>query len=472
MPLEILMPVLSPTMTVGNIVGWLKQEGEAVAAGDVLVEIETDKATVELEADEDGILGPVIKPAGSMGVAVREPIAWLLLEGEDSAALGQISPSSEAGNGNKIVPNAKDTQAGKGLVALEAKASVTGASVTGASVTGGVLRSIATPLARRMARQAGLDLSKITGTGPRGRIRKADIESATATLAAQVQLRHHSQSDAIPTDPVTPSARLSDKQGVAGLTPVGSSSRDSGSRDCGDGKAQALADALGMSYQLIPNSAIRKVIARRLSESKQTIAHFYLTVDCQLDELLKLRKQLNEQLSESKLSVNDFVIRAVALALKRCPEANVAWSEQAILRYHHADIAVAVATCDGLITPVVRQAETKGLSEISREVKDLAARARTGKLKPVEFQGGTFTISNLGMYGVREFAAIINPPQACILAVGQGAQQAVVRDGQLAIATMMSCTLSADHRAVDGVLGAKFLAAFKQLIEVPMTMLL
>lgn len=461
MPLEILMPALSPTMTVGHIVRWLKREGEAVASGDVLAEIETDKATVELEADEDGILGQVIKPAGSEGIAVREPIAWLLLEGEDPAVLEQISPSSAAEDGSKNALKTKDSQAEQDLVALESKA----------SVRGGVVRGTATPLARRMAKQSGLDLSKITGTGPRGRVRKADIESALAVLADQVQSQRHSGGAAVSkeTDSATPSGHKTDKQDVSGLTPVGLPPRDSGN---GSSKTQALADALGMSYQLVANSAIRKVIAERLSESKQTIPHFYLTVDCQLDELLKLREQLNAQLPESKLSVNDFVVRAVALTLKRYPKANVAWSEQAILRYRHADIAVAVATPDGLITPVVRQAETKGLSEISREVKDLAARARAGKLKPVEFQGGTFTISNLGMYGVREFAAIINPPQACILAVGQGEQRAVVRGGQLAVATMMSCTLSADHRAVDGALGAEFLAGFKQLIEVPMTMLL
>lgn len=276
-------------------------------------------------------------------------------------------------------------------------------------------RLFASPLAKRIANEKGIDLKLIKGTGPNGRIVRADVEKAGIAPAASM---------------------------VAAPAPTGE------------------------AYTAIPNTNMRKVIARRLSESKQTVPHFYLTVDCELDDLIALRHKLNE-LDEVKISVNDFIIRAVALALKKIPEANASWTNEAILQYAHADISVAVSTPTGLITPIVRAAETKSLATIATETKDLIARARDGKLKPEEFQGGGFSISNLGMYGVKDFAAIINPPQACILAVGAGEQRPVVKHGELAIATVMSCTLSVDHRAVDGAVGAKFLSAFKRLIEKP-----
>jgi pyruvate dehydrogenase E2 component (dihydrolipoamide acetyltransferase) len=297
-------------------------------------------------------------------------------------------------------------------------------------------RIIATPLARRLAKQGGIDLSAIKGSGPHGRIVKADLESAPKAAAAPLALLTKGQD------------------------------------------AQQLADLLGMKYEARPNSGFRKTIARRLTEAKQTVPHFYLTLDCRIDALMDLRKKLNASAGEggpvpgAKVSVNDFVIRASALALRKIPDANVSWSDDAILAYQDVDISVAVATPNGLITPIIKQADTKSLRQIAGEMRDLAARARDGKLKPQEYQGGTFTISNLGMFGIREFAAVINPPQSCILAVGNGEQRAVVEDGELKIATLMTVTLSVDHRAVDGALGAEYLGAFKALIEDPYSLLM
>ena len=288
-----------------------------------------------------------------------------------------------------------------------------------------------------MAQQAGLDLATLRGSGPNGRVIKRDIESAISGGA-----------------PAAPAP-------VA--TPVAAAA--------GPG-AKAMADLLGMAYRQDPLSGMRKTIARRLTEAKQTVPHFYLTVDCRIDELLRVRKEINGRFDDIKISVNDFVIRAAALALGQVPAANASWDDSGILLYEHADISVAVATPKGLITPIIKAADSKGLATISREMKDLAGRARDGKLKPEEYQGGTFSVSNLGMFGVREFAAIINPPQGCILAVGAGSPQPVVKDGALAVATVMSCTLSVDHRVVDGAMGAEFLAAFKKLIEFPPAMLL
>ena len=304
-------------------------------------------------------------------------------------------------------------------------------------------RVSASPLARRMAQQSGLDLSALRGSGPQGRIIKRDIESALSGGA--------------------PKRAPIAAPGAPGTVAVPVAS--------GPG-AKALADLLDMTYRQEPLSGMRKVIARRLTEAKQTVPHFYLTVDCRIDELLRVRKEINGRFEDLKISVNDFVIRAAALALKQVPAANASWDDSGILLYEHADISVAVATPNGLITPIIKAAEGKGLAIISREMKDLAGRARDGKLKPEEYQGGTFSVSNLGMFGVRDFAAIINPPQGCILAVGAGEQQPVVKDGALAVATVMSCTLSVDHRVVDGAVGAEFLAAFKKLIEYPPAMLL
>jgi pyruvate dehydrogenase E2 component (dihydrolipoamide acetyltransferase) len=431
MPIQILMPALSPTMTEGNLARWLKKEGDAVKAGQVIAEIETDKATMEVEAVDEGTIGKIIIPAGSQGIKVNTPIAVLLEEGEDAAKLSaaETPPSLTLPTGGREPVSPAPSSAAPKATAqpnslLETKGSDGGALQAGKS------RIVASPLARRIAEQNKIDLSRLQGSGPNGRIIKIDVEQALKAGPKPAQAARSAQ----------PAA-----QGI---------------------DARDYADKLGMAYTAMPNSSIRKVIARRLTESKQLVPHFYLSVDCELDELLVLRKKLNEA-HHSKISVNDFIIRAVALALKAVPAANASWTDDAILQYTKADVSVAVATSNGLITPIIKQAETKSLLQISTEMKDLATRARDGKLRPEEFQGGGFSISNLGMFGVREFAAIINPPQSCILAVGVGEQRPVVKNGQLAIATVMSVTLSVDHRAVDGAVGAEFLQAFKPLIEQP-----
>ncbi len=430
MTVQILMPALSPTMTEGNLAKWLKKEGDTVKSGDVLAEIETDKATMEVEAVDEGRLGKILVPAGTQGVAVNTPIAILLEEGEDDSALSKSAAPA---------PAAAPAAAAPAPVAAAA------APATGARV-------FASPLARRIAEQAGVDLKSVKGTGPNGRIVKADVEAAKAAGPAK----------AAPAPAAAAAAPVAAPAPVAAAPAPKAAGVD----------AKDLSDKLGMTYTAIPNSGMRKVIARRLGEAKQTVPHFYLTVDIELDALLKTRTELNSRSDAYKLSVNDFVIRAVALALKKVPAANAAWTDEAILQYDHADVSVAVATPTGLITPIIKKAEGKGLAQISSEMKDLAKRARDGKLKPEEFQGGTFSISNLGMFGVKEFAAIINPPQGCILAVGAGEQRPVVKNGALAVATVMSCTLSVDHRVVDGAVGAEFLAAFKKLVEDPLSMLL
>ena len=408
MPIEILMPALSPTMTEGNLAKWHKREGDSVNAGDIIAEIETDKATMEIEAVEEGVLGRILVAEGSVGVAVNTPIALMLEEGEDANAL-DAAPAAASPPPPTLAPKAAPAPA-----PTAEKGN----------------RVFASPLARRMAKQAGLALEGVSGSGPQGRIVKQDIEAALAGGAPAV---------------------------VA--------------------KAPAPATPGMPAYTELPNSAMRKVIARRLSESKRDAPHFYLTVECDIDALLATRKELNgrapaEGPQAYKLSVNDFIIRAAALALRQVPAANASWTDEAIRLYQSVDISVAVAVPDGLITPVIRAADGKGLAEISRAMKDLAGRARGGKLMPEEYQGGTFSISNLGMFGIVEFAAVINPPQGAILAVGMGEPRPVVKDGALAIATMMSCTLSIDHRVVDGSAGAQFMAVFKTLIEDPLTMLL
>ena len=429
MPIEIRMPALSPTMTEGNLARWLKKEGDAVHSGDVIAEIETDKATMEYEAADEGRLGKIIVPEGAQGIKVNQPIALLLEEGEDPAELEKFAASPPVAPPAPTAPITEPARAAQPAVATAA----------GPIQTNGE-RIFASPLARRMAIHAGLDLAAIRGSGPQGRIVKADIER---TLGQPGAIVPGAVPGIAPALPATPSAA----------------------------KPEVLAFAGSPPYSEKPHSAMRRVIARRLTEAKQTVPHFYMSVDCTIDDLLKIRATLNAK-SESKISINDFVIRAVALALRQVPAANASWTDDAILFWQRADIAVAVALDDGLITPIVRGADHKGLAQIAAEMKDLAERARAGKLKLEEFQGGTFSISNLGMYGIREFAAVINPPQGCILAVGAGEQRPVVKDGQLAVATVMSCTLSCDHRVVDGAVGAQFLAAFKKLIEDPLTMLL
>jgi len=432
MPIEILMPALSPTMTEGNVTKWLKREGEEVHSGDVLAEIETDKATMEFEAVDDGRLGKILVPDGAQGIKVNQPIALLLGEGEDASALEKL-----------------DVSAPQTVTAPPAQAPAKARSTPEAppAPARGNGRIFASPLARRMAQQAGLDLAAITGSGPQGRVVKADIEAAlSADRGAPAITRPVVQPQPVPLAAPAAAPALS--------------------------KERVLALAGNPPYTERPLTAMRRVIARRLTESKQTVPHFYLTVDCEIDELLKFRAELNGKSDAYRISVNDFVIRAAALALRQVPAANASWSDEAILLWDTVDIAVAVALEDGLITPIVKSADRKGLATIANETKDLAARARAGKLKLEEFQGGTFSISNLGMFGVRDFAAVINPPHGGILAVGAGEQRPIVKNGALAIATVMSCTLSCDHRAVDGAVGAQFLAAFKKLIEDPLTMLL
>ena len=438
MPINVLMPALSPTMTEGTLAKWHVKEGDEISSGDVIAEIETDKATMEVEAVEEGRVGKLLVSEGTEGVPVNETIAILLEEGEDSSAIDTAVTAPAKGNGAET-PAASPAPAAAPAPALAATPAPPAPSSNGARV-------FASPLARRMAAQAGLDITALKGSGPHGRIVKADIDAALAGGKPAA---------AAP----APAPAAAPAQAAAAPAPSGPGARQ-------------MADLLGMSYRLEPLSSMRKVIASRLSESKQTVPHFYLTVECQLDELLKVRKDLNSRSDEYKISVNDFVIRAAALALKKVPTANASFDPEGLLYYDHADISVAVATPSGLITPIIKAAETKGLATISSEMKDLAGRAREGKLQPQEYQGGSFSVSNLGMFGVKEFAAIINPPQGCILAVGAGEQRPVIKDGAVSIATAMNCTLSVDHRVVDGAVGVEFLAAFKKLIEDPLSMLL
>ncbi len=421
MPIEILMPALSPTMSEGTLARWLKNEGDEVKSGDVIAEIETDKATMEFEAVDEGRIGKILVPGGTAGVKVNQPIALLLEEGEDAASISTPSPARGVGGGRE-----------GGMPAPAAPAPVAQASTPAPppQSRGREDRVFASPLARRIAGDAGLDLKAVTGSGPHGRIVKADVEAAL-------------------------------KGGVPKAAPAAAPAA----------KPAPQVSGFEPPYEELPNSSMRKVIARRLTEAKQTVPHFYLTIDCAIDALLKLRAEANARSDSYKLSVNDFVIKAVSIALRKVPAANASWSEEFIKRYTEVDVSVAVATPNGLITPIVKGADKKTLSQISNEMKGLAAKAKDGKLMPEEYQGGGFTISNLGMFGIREFAAIINPPQGCILAVGAGEQRPVVKDGALAVATMMTCTLSVDHRVVDGAVGAEFLAAFKTLIEDPLSML-
>jgi pyruvate dehydrogenase E2 component (dihydrolipoamide acetyltransferase) len=440
MPTNILMPALSPTMEKGNLAKWLKKEGDRVKSGDVIAEIETDKATMEVEAVDEGVLARIVVAAGTADVAVNAVIAVLAGEGEDASAAAAPAPPPKA-----TAPAAAPAAASPVAVAPVAMAPAAPAS---AAPTGA--RAIASPLARRMAKDAGLDLARIAGTGPHGRVIERDVKAA---IAAGPQAAAPVAAAAAPPAPkAAPVASMSDEQ-VKKLFQPG-------------------------SYTEVPHDGMRKTIARRLLESKTTIPHFYLTIDCELDALLALRTQLNDAAPKDKdgkpaykLSVNDMVIKALALALRAVPDANVSWTDSAMLKHAHADVGVAVSIPGGLITPVIRDACHKTLSVISNEMKDLAARAKARKLKPEEYQGGTSAVSNLGMFGIKDFAAVINPPHATILAVGAGEQRAVVKAGQLAVATVMSVTLSTDHRAVDGALGAELLSSFRGYIEKPMGML-
>lgn len=432
MPIEVLMPALSPTMTEGKLARWLKREGETVNSGDVIAEIETDKATMEVEAVDEGVLGKILVAEGSEHVAVNAPIAIILVEGENASALTASGSPAPA----KAPAQAPATPA----AAPAASAVAVAAPAAPAAGT----RIFASPLAKRLAAEADLDLATIKGSGPHGRIIKVDIEAAKQA----------------PRPAKPPTAPAAAKPGPAPAA----------------APAPAAPQSFETPYVEVANSTMRKVIARRLSDSKRDIPHYYLTIECNIDPLLELRGKLNARAGEGatafKLSVNDFVIRAVALALRAYPDANCSWTDEAIRYYQTVDVAVAVAAPNGLITPIVRNADAKGLAAISNEIKYLSGRARESKLMPEEYVGGGFTVSNLGMYGIKEFAAIINPPQSCLLAIGAAEKRPIVKDGALAVATMMTCTLSADHRSVDGAKGAEFLKVFKGLIEDPLTMLL
>lgn len=422
--ITITMPALSPTMEEGKLAKWHVKEGDTIAAGDIIADIETDKATMEYESIDDGIIGKLLVAEGQEAIRINAPIALLLEAGEDKASLASFTPPVAA------VKPAPAPQAAQPTAMAQATPPVHAPAAAGSNA-----RVIASPLARRLAAQKGLDLGAIAGSGPHGRIIKRDLEN--------VQPR------------------------TAGVTEAAMATKPS---------AKETALFAEGSYELVAHTPMRKTIARRLTESKSTIPHFYLTIECDLDELLAMREKLNAQTPKGdgayKLSVNDFVIRASALALRRVPEAHASWTEAGLLRHKHADIGVAVSIEGGLITPIVRHADGMGLAETSNTMRDLAERARARKLKPNEYEGGTFSISNLGMYGISEFSAVINPPHSMILAVGAGEQRPVVRNGALAIATRMNCTLSCDHRVVDGVLGAQFLNVFRGFIENPLNMLL
>jgi pyruvate dehydrogenase E2 component (dihydrolipoamide acetyltransferase) len=447
MPTNILMPALSPTMEKGNLARWLKKEGDKIKSGDVIAEIETDKATMEYEAVDEGTLAKIVVPEGTQDVAVNAVIAVLAAEGEDVKA---------AAAGAKSAPAPRPAEAPKPQAALPKAAAPAPQSTTPpkpalspapqpAAASAGN-RIFSSPLARRLAKEAGLDLNRVSGSGPHGRVIARDIEGAKSGKGLRAPDAAPASSGGISIAPT-----MSDKQ-ILSFYEAG-------------------------SYDFVPHDGMRRTIAQRLTASVQTIPHFYETMDCDIGKLAAAREEINASAPKDKdgkpaykLSVNDFVIKALALALQRVPDANVSWTEAGMLKHKHSDVGVAVALPGGLITPIVRSAESKSLSAISNEMRDLAARARARKLKPHEYQGGTTSVSNLGMYGIKDFTALINPPQSTILAVGTGEERAVVRNGELAVATIMSVTLSCDHRSVDGALGAELIVAFKKLIENPVMM--
>jgi pyruvate dehydrogenase E2 component (dihydrolipoamide acetyltransferase) len=459
-PINILMPALSPTMETGNLAKWHVKEGDAVKSGDVIAEIETDKATMEVEAVDEGTVAKIVVAEGTADVPVNNVIAILAGEGEDAGkaassfeapsagkkAPASVAPQDEAARSSAAQPSTKAATPSPHpeVPAKPASKGEGGTSAKGNGHNGG--RVFASPLAKRLAKEAGIDLSGIPGSGPHGRIVQRDVEAAAKGGVPKVALA------------TAPAA-------APGALPQGMS----------DQQIRALYEV--GSYEIVPHDSVRKIIARRLVEAKTTIPHFYLTTDCRIDKLLALRTDINAAAPEIdgkpvwKVSVNDLVIKALAMALMAVPDANVTWTSDGMLKHKRADVGVAVSIPGGLITPVVRHAETKTLSAIANEMKDLAARARVRKLKPEEYQGGSSAVSNLGMFGVKDFAAVINPPHATILAVGAGEERAIVENGEIRIATMMTVTLSTDHRAVDGALGAELLAAFKRYIEAPAGML-
>ena len=438
MATNILMPALSPTMTEGTLSRWLKKEGEAVRAGDVIAEIETDKATMEVEAVDEGVLGKILVADGTQGVKVNEPIAILVDEGEavpSGAPAAKPAPTPVP----KAEPAKAEAPKQEAKQPAAPRPSPQPAAPTGNGHDTGGDRIFVSPLARRMAKQSGVDLAALKGSGPNGRIVKADIESA------------------LQKGPAAPAPGAAQASTTA--------------------RAPTPAPAITAPHKLVPHNSIRKVIARRLTEAKSTIPHFYVSMDVEIDAMIKLLNELNAKAPKEGtgaylITINDLVIKASAATLRRVPTVNAAWTDDAMVLFDDVDISVAVAIPDGLITPIIRKADQKGLATISREMKDLAGRARTGKLKPEEFQGGGFSISNMGMFGVTEFAAIINPPQSAILAVAAGQKRPVVKNDSLAIATVMTCTLSVDHRVVDGALGATWLREFKRIVEDPLSLLL
>ncbi len=451
MPINITMPALSPTMEEGNLAKWLVKEGDTITAGDVIAEIETDKATMEVEAVDEGTVAKIVVPAGTEGVKVNSLIAVLAAEGEDVA---DAAKAADAGAAPAPAPQPKAeaspapapaTTGGYGKAEAMTKAAIPDDVKAGPAPAKDGNRVFSSPLARRIAKDAGIDISAVSGSGPKGRIVKADVEAAISSGGAK--------------------APAAGAPAAAAPAPKGMSE---------DAVLKMFEPG---SYELVKHDNMRKTIAKRLQESKQTIPHFYVSVDCQLDALLKLRGELNAASPEKdgkpvyKLSVNDMVIKALALALRDVPDANVSWTDENMVHHKHSDVGVAVSIPGGLITPIIRKAEEKTLSVISNEMKDYGKRAKERKLKPEEYQGGTTAVSNMGMMGVSNFSAVVNPPHATILAVGAGEQRPVVKDGALAIATVMTVTLSTDHRCVDGALGAELLAAFKGYIENPMGML-
>jgi pyruvate dehydrogenase E2 component (dihydrolipoamide acetyltransferase) len=448
MPTNILMPALSPTMTEGTLTRWLKKEGEPIKAGDVIAEIETDKATMEVEAVDEGVLGKILIGDGTENVAVNAPIAILVDEGEAVPSEAPAAPAPKPTVAPAAKAAAPEPTAARPAARPEAVAARPTPAANGHAPSGE--RIFVSPLARRMAMQAGIDLSSLRGSGPNGRIVRADIQSAQAGGAPA------GQGPAAGPPPATGAA-------TSPAVPLG----------------KATAPAITAPHKLVPHSTMRKVIAKRLSESTATIPHFYVSMDIEIDALIGLMGQLNGKSPPKDapgaylITINDMVIKAAAATLRKVPAVNASWTDDGMAFYDDVDISVAVSIPDGLITPIIRQADVKGLATISREMKDLAGRARAGKLKPEEFQGGGFSISNMGMFGVSSFTAIINPPQSAILAVAAGRKRPIVnKDGELGVATVMTCTLSVDHRVADGALGANWMRAFKQVVEDPLSLLL
>ncbi len=437
MATNILMPALSPTMEEGKLAKWLVKEGDIVKSGTILAEIETDKATMEFEAVDEGTIGKILVAEGSEGVKVNAPIAVLLAEGEKAGAVVDILAAMKD---IKAAVKAESAPAPKADAPKASPATASASRNDGARV-------FASPLAKRLAASKGIDLSAVSGTGPRGRIVKSDVENAKPGAAK----------------PAAGAAAPAGGAGIPGVTPLPD--------------ARLLYPA--GSYEEIPHDSMRKAIAKRLTSAKTLIPHYYLTVDCNLNALMAVREKMNaaapkgkDKVPAYKLSVNDFIMKASAMALMKHPDVNASWTDTAILKHKDADVGVAVALDFGLITPIIFKAQTKGLVEISNEVKELAGLAKAKKLKPNQYEGGGFSVSNLGMYGIKNFTSIINPPQSCIIAVGAGEERAIVVNGKIEVATVMTVTMSADHRVVDGGTGAKFLQTLKTFIEEPASMLL